>query len=487
MFTRSGSFHSLQQAFMREVDGNPHIGGDVQFLFYSRKTHGLKNEFRERVGGSNSKHNCQRLDILRRSLEDCLDQSQIEFWQFDCIGGPCHIRLTGPSAIRLVKKFVDEIKIKREKMGSQLMSNVMVSVLFDNVDRGLVPIQNLTLARNYDQLKETLKTYQGSLDYAIPVGVQQEREQQIADKPPIIQLLRDHIASLKAQQALLEETDESNFQPCVTEICRQRDAFETEALRCLSTERRLFDTPRSMLEEALPKKSLDHEEVTDLSVHKGFLGQRISVLERALELCDQGEKSYHATEPSAPKPLTKFPMQFVPTPLQLAVFQGDERIVRILLAHGVIHDVDCCYHGCLRLQDIAKNSGHESLCAIIEGFDCDSYDDEGLTPLHRAVVRGDLEAIHYLHSKGVNLNAQSRLELILPHVRLPKAYTPLQMAALLNKGPVAKRLVECGANKEAKAEGTEEAQAIAQRAGFAGVAEIIQAAEPIQQAQVIRI
>jgi len=472
---------------MREVDGNPHIGGDVQFLFYSKRTNGQKNEFRERVGGSNSKHNCQRLDILRRSLDECLDQSQVEFWQFDCIGGPCHIRLTGPSAIRLVKKFVDEIKIKREKMGAPLIANVMLSVLFDNVDHGLVPLQILALSRNHAQLKETLKTYQGSLDYVIPVGAQQEREKQIADKPPIVQLLRDHIASLKVQQGLLEDADESNFQPCVTEICRQRDAFETEALRCLSTEKRLFDTPRCMVTEALPKKSLDHEEVTELDVHKGFLGQRIAVLEAALESCDQGEKSYHATEPSAPKPLTKFPMQFVPTPLQLAVFQGDEQTVRILLSHGAIADVDCRYHGCLRLREIAKNSGHENLCAIIEGFDCNTYDDEGLTPIHRSVVRGDLEAIHSLYAKGVDLNAPSRLEVILPHVRLPKSYTPLQMAALLNKGPVAKTLIECGANKEAKAEGTELAQVIAQRGGHTEVAEIITTAKHIQHNQVVRI
>ncbi|MDP1569178.1 MAG: ankyrin repeat domain-containing protein, partial [Vicinamibacterales bacterium] len=88
------------------------------------------------------------------------------------------------------------------------------------------------------------------------------------------------------------------------------------------------------------------------------------------------------------------------------------------------------------VADAAMAGDRATVRALLkDGADVNSAQGDGMTALHWAAMRGDLEMTEMLLYAGVNMRATTRLG----------AYTPLMLAAKNGHGPVVAALVKAGA------------------------------------------
>ena len=122
------------------------------------------------------------------------------------------------------------------------------------------------------------------------------------------------------------------------------------------------------------------------------------------------------------------------TPLHQACLNGDIEIVRDILTTGRAHINVKTSKGCTPLH-VACISGHADVAALLalhESCDVNAQDYDGTTPLHFAVDScGNIDTTRALMS----------CNRIKPNMRNSLGFTPLDVATMLDKAPIAELLL----------------------------------------------
>ena len=103
-----------------------------------------------------------------------------------------------------------------------------------------------------------------------------------------------------------------------------------------------------------------------------------------------------------PDETEKSPPAFPPHAIIIASYQGDERMVREILASGPDKDVRDAM-GATALHGAMFQNNTEVVKLLLDhGFDPDAVNNRGFTPLHNAVTANNLEAAKLLLEHGAN-------------------------------------------------------------------------------------
>lgn len=130
---------------------------------------------------------------------------------------------------------------------------------------------------------------------------------------------------------------------------------------------------------------------------------------------------------------------YMQTPLQLAVYNENSDIVKVLIKAGA--DVNLkMKNGHTALHTAAFFGDTKSITFILRAkADVNAKSNDGTTPLHRAAEGGDTETIKLLLSYGAKIDAKTN-----------DLTTPLHVAAFLGNAGATKVLLKNGADIKAK-------------------------------------
>lgn len=95
------------------------------------------------------------------------------------------------------------------------------------------------------------------------------------------------------------------------------------------------------------------------------------------------------------------------TPLHLAAFFGQPKVVELLLARGADTEAIATNGSCLRPLNSAAAGGHHSIAHLLldHGADVDPRQAGSYTPLHSAAHNGDVVMVHLLLERGADPGA----------------------------------------------------------------------------------
>jgi len=142
------------------------------------------------------------------------------------------------------------------------------------------------------------------------------------------------------------------------------------------------------------------------------------------------------------------------TPLGVAAFQGNIRMLELLISKGA--DVNLRGFNQSTPLILASAKGHLEAVKYLISKNADfRVTDTGLTPMMMAAAGGHKDVVEYLYSKGDKVNA-----------RQSDGWTPLMHAAAANQIEVAKLLLLWGANRDLKTDDGKTASTIAEEERF---------------------
>ena len=161
------------------------------------------------------------------------------------------------------------------------------------------------------------------------------------------------------------------------------------------------------------------------------------------------------------------------TPLQATSIDGLVDVAEWLLSHGA--NVDSQDDDDWTPIHLASENGHLGIVRRLLGYKVriDAANDKGNTPLHVAIIKGHVEIVKLLLSHGANVNAQDQVYLATPlhwalsarrievaHLLLDQVVdlgienkdgsTALHLASSMGDAAIVRRLLDCGANADAK-------------------------------------
>ncbi len=92
------------------------------------------------------------------------------------------------------------------------------------------------------------------------------------------------------------------------------------------------------------------------------------------------------------------------TPLHLAAFFGQPKVVELLLARSADPDATATNGSALRALNSAAAAGHHSIAHLLldHGAEVDPQQAGGFTPLHSAAHNGDVVMVHLLLERGAD-------------------------------------------------------------------------------------